>query len=602
MSPSGSAAWRRRTRTNTGIRNSPIVHCESTSRGRTCAAAPCRGPGGSAPRRSRGRCGRARAPPPRAYFELRRAALRSATTIGRRFAASRSRRDGVARPLPPAVTSGSGGASTVFFAIAGLLVERLIKVTGMPVEPAEQPVLDAVAAGFPAAVGALGRLVRIPSVAFPGFPDEPLRRERGGRRRPAARHRRVRARRGAPRRLPDRGGHRDRLARRRRPPPRRARTADRAALRPPRRAARGPRRALGARRRSSRRCVGDRLHGRGASDDKAGVVTHVAAITAALAALGDDLGVGIAIFVEGEEEAGSALLRRLPRRAPRGPRGGRDRRRGLRQREHDRARAHLVAPGQRDGDARDRDARPRQPLRHVRRRRARRRARRDPAAGHALGRGRRRRGAGPRVRGAARRAARPDRRRTQLVADAALLPGVRSIGRGTVADRLWYGPSITVTGIDVTDVVNASNTLLPSVRVRVSCRVAPGQDAGEAFAALERHLRAHVPFGARLADHRRRPRAAVPRRPVGLGRAGGALRPGGRLGRRARAHRHRRLHPVHQHAHRAVPGTRRSSSPASRTPTRGPTRRTSRRTSACSGRRSPRRRCCSPGCRGAHRN
>ena len=86
----------------------------------------------------------------------------------------------------------------------------------------------------------------------------------------------------------------------------------------------------------------------------------------------------------------------------------------------------------------------------------------------------------------------------QLVADAALLPGVRSIGRGTVAQRLWYGPSITVTGIDVTDVVNASNTLLPSVRVRVSCRVAPGQDAGVAFAALERHLRAHTPFGARL--------------------------------------------------------------------------------------------------------
>ena len=50
----------------------------------------------------------------------------------------------------------------------------------------------------------------------------------------------------------------------------------------------------------------------------------------------------------------------------------------------------------------------------------------------------------------------------------------------------------------MTDVVNASNTLLPSVRVRVSCRVAPGQDSGEAFAALERHLRAHVPFGAHL--------------------------------------------------------------------------------------------------------
>jgi acetylornithine deacetylase/succinyl-diaminopimelate desuccinylase-like protein len=86
----------------------------------------------------------------------------------------------------------------------------------------------------------------------------------------------------------------------------------------------------------------------------------------------------------------------------------------------------------------------------------------------------------------------------RLAEDAALLPGVRTIGRGTVADRLWYGPSITVIGIDYTDVTNASNTLLPSVRVRISCRVAPGQDAREAFDALERHLRAHVPFGAHL--------------------------------------------------------------------------------------------------------
>ena len=44
-----------------------------------------------------------------------------------------------------------------------------------------------------------------------------------------------------------------------------------------------------------------RLYGRGVADDKAGVMAHVAA----LRALGDDLGVGVVVFVEGEEEIGS---------------------------------------------------------------------------------------------------------------------------------------------------------------------------------------------------------------------------------------------------------------------------------------------------------
>jgi acetylornithine deacetylase/succinyl-diaminopimelate desuccinylase-like protein len=64
---------------------------------------------------------------------------------------------------------------------------------------------------------------------------------------------------------------------------------------------------------------------------------------------------------------------------------------------------------------------------------------------------------------------------------------------------MWSQPTITVTGIDAPSVANASNTLLPSVAVRISSRVAPGQPAREAYEALERHLRAHAPFGAHIA-------------------------------------------------------------------------------------------------------
>src|SRR6185369_2240319 len=50
-----------------------------------------------------------------------------------------------------------------------------------------------------------------------------------------------------------------------------------------------------------------RLFGRGAADDKAGVMAHVAA----LRALGDTMPVGVTIFVEGEEEFGSDSLEAL---------------------------------------------------------------------------------------------------------------------------------------------------------------------------------------------------------------------------------------------------------------------------------------------------
>ena len=49
---------------------------------------------------------------------------------------------------------------------------------------------------------------------------------------------------------------------------------------------------------------GDRLYGRGAADDKAGIVAHLGA----LRVFGDDLPVGVTMFIEGEEEVGSDTL------------------------------------------------------------------------------------------------------------------------------------------------------------------------------------------------------------------------------------------------------------------------------------------------------
>ncbi|MCS6558532.1 dipeptidase [Curtobacterium flaccumfaciens] len=239
---------------------------------------------------------------------------------------------------------------------------------------------------------------------------------------------------------------------------------------------------------------GDRLYGRGASDDKAGVMTHIASLRAVHAQFGDDLDLGIVLFVEGEEEFGSRSFRTFLRE----------------QKEHLAADVIVVA----DSDNWSTEV----PsitvslrgnvtfkltlttLEH---------------ASHSGMFG----GAAPdamipmvrllaslhdadgsvAVEGlSSYEADVPERTEDELAVDAALVPGVRPIGTGAVLSRMWFQPSITVTGMDVPSVANASNTLLPTVSARVSVRVAPGQDARQASAAVERHLREHVPFGARM--------------------------------------------------------------------------------------------------------
>ncbi|WP_425312066.1 dipeptidase [Mycobacterium asiaticum] len=83
-------------------------------------------------------------------------------------------------------------------------------------------------------------------------------------------------------------------------------------------------------------------------------------------------------------------------------------------------------------------------------------------------------------------------------ADSGLLDGVSEIGSGSVPQRLWAKPAITVIGIDTTSVAAASNTLIPRARAKISIRVAPGGDAVAHLAAVEAHLKQHVPWGAQV--------------------------------------------------------------------------------------------------------
>jgi acetylornithine deacetylase/succinyl-diaminopimelate desuccinylase-like protein len=92
----------------------------------------------------------------------------------------------------------------------------------------------------------------------------------------------------------------------------------------------------------------------------------------------------------------------------------------------------------------------------------------------------------------------PDQDPEVFAGDAGLCPGVELIGTGTLPDRLWHKPAISVLGIDAPAVAAASNVLLAAARAKVSLRLAPGDDAARATAALTEHLQRHAPWGAEV--------------------------------------------------------------------------------------------------------
>ncbi|HET7278305.1 MAG TPA: dipeptidase [Dermatophilaceae bacterium] len=89
----------------------------------------------------------------------------------------------------------------------------------------------------------------------------------------------------------------------------------------------------------------------------------------------------------------------------------------------------------------------------------------------------------------------------RLRAESGLLDGVEVIGTGSLLDRLWAKPTATVIGIDAPSVATSSNTLVATASAKVSIRLAPDEVPLEAYAAVQRHLEAHVPWGARVEVH-----------------------------------------------------------------------------------------------------
>jgi acetylornithine deacetylase/succinyl-diaminopimelate desuccinylase-like protein len=92
----------------------------------------------------------------------------------------------------------------------------------------------------------------------------------------------------------------------------------------------------------------------------------------------------------------------------------------------------------------------------------------------------------------------PDPDEATYRADAGLLPGVELIGTGSIAERSWQKPAVSVLGIDAPRTDQVANVLLPRARAVVSLRLAPGDDVAKAQRALAEHLETQVPWGAQV--------------------------------------------------------------------------------------------------------
>jgi acetylornithine deacetylase/succinyl-diaminopimelate desuccinylase-like protein len=235
---------------------------------------------------------------------------------------------------------------------------------------------------------------------------------------------------------------------------------------------------------------GDRLYGRGAADDKAGIVAHLAAIRS----LGDDLPVSVTMFIEGEEEVGSeslaAFLEQYKSELEADVIVIADSAnwdidvpalttslRGLVRADIEvRTLTHAVHSGMWGGLVPD-------SLMAL----ARLISTLHDDDGNVAVEGLH---AGP--------AAEVEYPEERLRAESGALPGIDWIGSDSVVERLLTKPSLSITGLDAPKVAGASNTLVAAARARISMRIAPGDTTENAVACLRTHLEKHVPWGADL--------------------------------------------------------------------------------------------------------
>ena len=237
----------------------------------------------------------------------------------------------------------------------------------------------------------------------------------------------------------------------------------------------------------------DRLYGRGAADDKAGVITHIYSLKG-LKEMADSIRIGVTVFIEGEEEAGSESFQNFLSD------------------NLDDLRADLIVVADSGNWSQDVPALTTS-LRGVVSQTF-----TLKTLDHALHSGMY---GGPlpdamtamvkllatlldekgdvAVAGLkSDRTSGPDVSVEDLAKESGLLPGVLRIGSKPITQQIWGEPAVTVIGLDFPSVAVSSNTAQPSVTARVSLRLAPSEDPSHGLKLLQDHLVKHAPFGAKV--------------------------------------------------------------------------------------------------------
>jgi acetylornithine deacetylase/succinyl-diaminopimelate desuccinylase-like protein len=237
-----------------------------------------------------------------------------------------------------------------------------------------------------------------------------------------------------------------------------------------------------------------RMYGRGAADDKAGIIAHYASVRLLAEIAGPDFDLGLAIFIEGEEEAGSPSFASFLEAHKEQLKGDvivvadsgnwsttvpaiTTTLRGLASLEFEvRTLDHAVHSGMYGGAV--------------------------PDAMLAL----------VRILGSMwdengsvsisglfwQDNSNLEYSEAQLRAESGLLPSTKPIGSGPILPRIWTKPALTLIGLDYPTVALSSNTLVPSVKAKLSLRIAPGDDPERALEALKGHILAHNTLGAEI--------------------------------------------------------------------------------------------------------
>ncbi len=237
-----------------------------------------------------------------------------------------------------------------------------------------------------------------------------------------------------------------------------------------------------------------RMYGRGAADDKAGIIAHFASVKLLAEIAGADFDLGLAIFIEGEEEAGSPSFASFLEAHKQQLEGDvivvadsgnwsttvpaiTTTLRGLASIEFEvRTLDHAVHSGMYGGAV--------------------------PDAMLAL----------VKILGSmwdengtvtisgliSHESSDLEYSEAQLRADSGLLPSTLPIGSGPILPRIWTKPALTLIGLDYPTVALSSNTLVPSVKAKLSLRIAPGDDPERALKALKGHILANNTLGAEI--------------------------------------------------------------------------------------------------------